>query len=185
MSKADPALPPETIEAREGARWLVVRTRARAEKQVVTFCQKRELGEVYLPLRRAVRRYEKSVRTTYLPLLPGYVFLCCDTAAKQLLSLECTATCGIIATNAHTEPNLIRDLQDLLALEMAQEHGELAVRPEIVEGSRIEINHGPFQGISGIIKQRRGTTRIIVNVELIGNSVTLEVNVDEVTPELG
>jgi transcription antitermination factor NusG len=186
MSTADdrPNFAPGSFVAPEGAHWLAFRTKARAEKVVANYCIHRGFGIAYLPLRRSVRRYAKGPRTHWLPLLPGYVFAACDPEQAQTFQIESSGICGVINTSKVGEKSLINDLIQLRELELAQIHGHLEMRPEIVVGKSVKINHGPLRGVSGIVERRAGKARISVNVELIGQAATLEVDVDEVTLEL-
>lgn len=186
MSTAEdrPNFAPSSFATSEGAHWLAFRTKARAEKVVASYCAHRGFGVAYLPLRRSVRRYPKGPRTHWLPLLPGYVFVACNPEQAQSLQTESSGICGIINTTAATEKTLVNDLIQLRELELAQIHGHLEMRPEIVVGKSVKINHGPLRGVSGIVERRAGKARITVNVELIGQAVSLDVDVDEVTLEL-
>ena len=162
-----------------GTLWLVVRTRARAEKQVAAYCAK--LGwPHYLPQRRSVRRYGPRAVTFYLPLFPGYVFA--QLTADQRPALEQSRHVATLLLPAPpAEAGLIRELNDVLLLETLSQQETLVVRPELVVGQVVEIQQGPLAGLRGIIQRRKHEARLSVNVEMIGQSVSVEIDAGEVT----
>ena len=170
-----------TIEQKSPLRWMVAKTMARAEKQVAEYCTRKGIL-AYLPLRRSVRRYPHRIKTFMVPMFPGYVFFQLDPIDKLLVQ-ECRHTAMIIVPDDSMEELLVQELNDLQICEQATAEGEVDVRPEIAEGKIVEIRTGPFMGMHGIVNRRKGHTRLTVNIELIGQSVTIELDVGEVEVE--
>jgi transcription antitermination factor NusG len=167
-----------TIEKRPGLRWLVARTRPRAEKKFAEYCSKREVTH-YLPLRRSVRRYKRRVVTFDVPMFPGYIFVQIPADDYSCLHESFHFLC-VVDTRESVEDRLIDDLNDLQRLEEATDSGEVEVRAEIVPGRTVRVETGPFMGLNGIVTRRKGKERITVNIDLIGQSVSVEMDVGEV-----
>ncbi len=173
--------PATRFEYRPPSRWMVVHTMSRAEKQVHAWCER--LGILsYLPLRRSVRRYARRVATHMVPIFSGYVFIQMDPLDKHLVE-ESKHAASVLVPDEKMELQLIQELRALYLLEQATEAGELVVRPEIVPGQSVVLKSGPFAGINGIVVHRRHQARLAVNIEMIGQSVSVEVDVGEVEME--
>ena len=57
--------------------------------------------------------------------------------------------------------------------------GALTVRPEIEVGRRVNIKSGPLSGLCGIVERWKGKVRVTENVEMVGQSVCVEVDAAE------
>ena len=66
--------------------WWVAHTKPRAEKSLARRLRKRRVAH-FLPLYHREWRSGSRLRSSYLPLFPGYVFLCGDAQAR-LFALE-------------------------------------------------------------------------------------------------
>ena len=60
---------------------------------------------------------------------------------------------------------------------------EIFVRPEIVVGRTVMVRTGPLTGLTGIVRKLKTKTRITVNVDMVGQSVSLDINANEVELE--
>ena len=74
------------------------------------------------------------------------------------------------------EDVLIEELEAIRSLEVIAKEAEVIVKPELVSGKAIIVKHGPLQGIAGVIEKRKGKTLISVNIEILGQSVSAEVD---------
>jgi transcriptional antiterminator RfaH len=158
--------------------WLVVHTLARCEKKVREHCARHDIT-AYLPVRRSVRRYARRVVEFWVPLFPGYVFAQLEVERRHLIS-ECRHVARLLLPTPIQETVLARELHDLAILERAALAGELTVRPEIVDGTPVAIQSGPLAGMQGIVVRRKSRVRLSLNIEMIGQSVNVEVDVSEV-----
>ena len=169
------------IEKHEDERWLVVRTRSRCEKKFAEYCLKHQITH-YLPIRRSVRRYARKVVEFTVPIFGGYVFAQIDPSRQPEL-MESPAAARVIVPDDAMELTLIDELNDIRIIERAALMQETFVRPEIRIGRRVTVKSGPLAGLNGIVSRRRTKTRITVNVELVGQSVNLDVDSAEVEIE--
>jgi transcriptional antiterminator RfaH len=171
------------IEAVAGSRWTAIHARPRCEKQLESFCRKNGIP-CYLPLRRRAKRYQRRTVETFLPMFPGYVFARLEPDDKGIL-YQSNRIAAILPVSETEEPRLISELRSIQILEQASLEEQLMVNPELKTGDVVLITAGPLQGTCGIVEQRRNTTRVTVNVEILGQSVSAELDVGEVEIDRG
>lgn len=169
---------PLLIESTPGKLWTPVHVRARCEKIVASYCDGVAIAR-YLPLRRRAARYQRRTVETRLPMFPGYLFLHLEYGDVETL-LRCNRIAHILRMTAQRESVLIGEMQALQILEAAGEDLELVVAPELVVGTPVEIVAGPLRGMAGIVEKRDKTARVTVNVEMLGQSVSAELDVGEI-----
>jgi len=172
----------EALYEEAGKYWSAVRTKARCEKKAATWCERCGIP-YYLPLRRSVRRYEKRRAEFLVPLFTGYIFALIAPEEKTDLATS-PHVAVVLLPDTMMAATLVRELNDVLVLERAVGEGELEVRPEIEVGKLVEIRGGPLAGVHGVVTQRRNRCRLTVNVEMVGQSVSLDVDADEVELQL-
>lgn len=162
-------------------RWTAVHTKARCEKIAADYCNAYEITN-YLPLRLRAKRYQRRTVKTYIPMFAGYVFVQIDYTEKQLLS-KFGKIAHILPIDEPGEVRLIRELQNIQKIEKAAEEEELIVKPEIVPGRPVRVIGGALQGSMGIVERRGSKMRVTVNVDLLGQSVAVELDVGDIETE--
>jgi transcriptional antiterminator RfaH len=160
------------------ARWTAVHTRPRCEKLLARYCDVKGLA-CYLPLRRRVERYQRRNVETYLPMFPGYVFVHLSEEEKPVL-LQSNRVASVLSVDEAAERVLIEELRAIQRLEQLSQAEELVVAPELVAGKAVLITDGPLNGVRGIVMRRPNKTRVTVNVEILGQSVSVDLDVGEV-----
>ncbi len=150
--------------------WYVLHLRPRSEKKVAEVCQAYGM-EHYLPLREETKIYQRRKVTVHKPLFSGYLFAFVTPDTRIYLQ----RTNHIIRfLEPGREEDLLRELEQIrLALEADP---KLEAAAELSEGCRVRIKGGPFMGIEGVLQSVRGKTQVRLNVEMIGQSVTLDVD---------
>ena len=169
------------IEKIPDKQWMVVKTKARCEKKFAEYCRKLSIVH-YLPLRRSVRRYSNRKVEFSVPMFSGYVFAQINPNEKIKL-LESRQSARVIAPDENMETKLVQELNDIKILINATLEGIILVRPEIQIGNFVRIRSGPLVGLTGIVTQRKNKTRVTVNVEMIGYSVSIDLDVSEIDIE--
>lgn len=158
--------------------WTPVRTKPRCEKKLAEFCGPRNIV-CYLPLRKSVRRYKRRSVEFFIPMFSGYVFCLLDHDKLQEL-VFCNAFAHRIAMNECSEKIMIDELNSIQIIEKSQEFTTVTIRPEIVSGAKILIKNGPFKGMAGIVERRKDSTIISINIEILGQSATTVIDVEDV-----
>ncbi len=169
--------PPIEIAIRGGMRWTAVMTKPRCEKALARHCEVFQITR-YLPLRPRRERYQRRTVTTWLPMFPGYVFVQYDPSRTAEL-VNSHKVIRILDIDPACEAVLVEDLRALQKMESLARTAEIEVMPEILPGEKVRITGGPLNGTTGIVRQRDDTVRVTVNVELLGQSVAVELDVGD------
>lgn len=159
-----------------GGAWFVLHTRSRQEKILANELASMRVSH-YLPLVRRQRVYGARKAIVEEPLFPGYVFLFGD--ADQAYQADRTKRVANII-RVTDQRRLECELQNIkLAL---SHNAPLDPYPYLVKGVRVEVRSGPFQGLQGIIEDRAKDSRLILQVDVLGSAVTLEIHGAMVEP---
>lgn len=166
-----PACPPSLFpEAPAEATWFVLHTRSRQEKAVAdalealhTWC--------FLPLVTHTRVYRGRKIHVQWPLLPSYVFMKGQAdQAYQLDRNKRLANIIAVTNQARLEWELgnIRRAMDA--------NVPLDPYPYLKKGIRAEVRSGALRGMQGIIEDRTKLSRLILQVDMLGRAVSIEVD---------
>jgi transcriptional antiterminator NusG len=150
--------------------WFVLHTKSRQEKILANELAARRVSH-YLPLVKRHRLYGNRKAIVEEPLFPGYVFLF-GTPDQAYQADRTRRVANIIRVN--NQRQLEWELHNIkLAL---SKDAPLDPYPHLVKGQRVEVRSGPFQGLQGIIEDRAKESRLILQVDVLGRSVTLEIS---------
>jgi transcription antitermination factor NusG len=150
--------------------WFVLRTRSRQEKVISRDLDARGVVN-YLPLVTCTKFYGGRKARVQVPLFPGYVFL------RGSLDDAYTAD----RTNRVAQILHVKD-QHRLDWELHNIHialdseASLDPFPYLRAGVRVEVRSGPFRGLQGIIEDRTRRDRLILQVETLGQAVSIEID---------
>ncbi len=152
------------------ASWIVLQTRSRQEKAVAADLAALGVGH-FLPLIDTVRYYGKRKARVELPLLPGYVFLHGSIDhAYQADRLKRIANILRVTDQDQIDWEL-RNIH--LAL---REGAGLDPHPFLQVGVRVEVTSGPFEGLQGIVEDRRRLDRVVLQVNYLQQAMSLEID---------
>jgi transcription antitermination factor NusG len=169
---------PRPEQEQNQERWFAVRVRSRFE--VVSSTSLISKGyEVYLPLYAVKHHYPHGVKTTRLPLFPGYVF-CRMDAMRRLPILTTPGVVAIVSMGAIPAPI---DDDELEAVKTILRSGlQTGPWPFLASGQRVHIVQGPLSGVQGFVAGLGRKQRLVVSVMLLQRSLAVEVDRDWVQP---
>lgn len=156
--------------------WHVVHVKPRCEKKLADYCAVHALA-FDLPLREETKIYQRRKVTVHKPVFPGYVFVAFEPEEKVTL-LKSNVIVRILVVE--DQKNLIRELQQI--------RQALAVDPTLdacaafQAGKRVSIRSGAFEGLEGVVQVVKGKTKVILNVEMIGQALAVEVGMELLEP---
>ncbi|MBA4386702.1 MAG: hypothetical protein C0404_01905 [Verrucomicrobia bacterium] len=149
--------------------WNVLYVKPRCEKKMAEFCKVYGI-EHYLPLRLEKKIYQRRKIEIERPVFPGYIFATYDVAGRDILQ-RTNDIVRIIEPPSDAE--LVFQLDQIRkALTVDVTLGAVAA---LARGRHVRITGGPFMGVEGIIHTLKGTTKVILNVEMINRAVAVEV----------
>ncbi len=158
--------------------WYVLHTKSRFENVVNEGLLGKE-KEVYLPklLVRSKRRDRKAM--IRVPLFPGYLFVKTDLNPHDHLDiLKTVGAVRLIGDKSGPIPVPDNTIDSLKIMVDADQM--VATGNRFKEGDRVIVVNGPFTGVSGIFVRYKGGGRVVVNIDALGQSASVEVGEEDV-----
>ncbi len=149
-----------------------VHTKPRAEKKLARFCEMAGVGH-YLPTMLRKHTYpNRSVRTSWLPVFPGYLFVLQESFDKVAL-LRSNAVVQFMRVPRPEE--LYADLQNLWMTLVARPSA--VAEDQFQPGVRVEVISGAMKGVIGeVLEPRKGGVRLMIKVHMFERAVSVEVD---------
>lgn len=171
LHKNPPVNNPAGLSVDEVAgRWWVAHTRARHEKALACDLLSRDVNYFLPMVERTIVIRRRRFRGMY-PLFSGYLFLAGSAdACYQAMTTSHVANLIAVVDQARLVDELLQ-IQRALATPAG-----LDPFPYLRQGTRCRIKAGPLRGVQGVIVQRDGVTRLVLQVEMLGQAVSTEVD---------
>lgn len=162
-------------EGRVSARWLAYYTAPRHEKAVAKYLDY-QLVERFLPVVSRARRWKNGVRVQVdEPFFPGYIFArIAPRFYYEILNLP--GVISVVGTGRKPFPledEEIESLRSGLASRNSEPH------PLLVVGKKVLIRSGAFAGKTGVLIKKSSNMRVVLTVEAIMKSFSVEVDGEE------
>jgi transcription elongation factor/antiterminator RfaH len=161
-------------------KWFVLHTRSRFENVVNDGLAKKSI-EVFLPkiLVRSKRRDRKLL--IRVPVFPGYLFVKSDMHPNE--QIEIVKTIGVvrfIGTKDGPVPVADETIDSLKI--MVNSESQITTGNRLVRGDKVIVVNGPFAGVIGTFVTHKGRGRIVINVEALGQTASVEVDEADIEP---
>jgi len=152
--------------------WWVAHTKSRNEKALANDLINRGVS-YFLPMSWKVRHIRGRKIKSLLPLFTGYVFFCGDES-QRLSVLKTNRVASILSVT-----NQQQLLKELVQIEQAIGAG-VNLRPHkyIEQGQRCRVVSGPLAGIEGIVTETKNVTRLVLQVDMLGQATSVEIETD-------
>lgn len=162
-------------------RWYAAYTRSRHE-MISAEEMKRRAIEQFVPTYEAVRRWKDRQKRLSLPLFPGYVFvrIALDERRRVLVIPGVVRLVGFGDRPVPLDDDEIEKLRSLLS-----HRAHMQPHPYLKAGRTIRILRGALAGLEGVLIRRKGRVRLLMSIELIRCSATIEVDAADVEPIAG
>ncbi len=176
LSVAEPRMSSDSrsrkCDAEEQRRWLAAYTRARHES-VVAEQFKHKGFDALLPTYRRFTRWSDRIRQSDAPLFPSYVFVRVS-GQEHARILQTTGVVRIVCCAGRPVPLSDADVEKL---QLCTAHpSAIEPYPYLRVGQRVRVKHGPFQGLEGLLVEKKNATRLVITVEHILKSVSLDLS---------
>src|SRR2546428_5233233 len=174
------APPPLSHQANETncARWYAIRTRARHEKQVRDRFESQGIEQL-LPTVIKLSQWKDRKKKIEVPLFSCYCFA--QFAWPDRLAVQQTAgVVQIVGNGKGPEPipeEEIDAIQMLMKSPMPYD-----AHPYLHEGMPVQVIRGPLEGVRGILLRKSKPFRLVISVNVIRQSASVEIDVDDVVP---
>jgi transcription antitermination factor NusG len=158
--------------------WYAISVRPRHEK-VTSFLLTNKGLEVFNPVCRTHRRWSDRIKEVEVSLFPGYVF-CRFGFERRMAVLTTPGITSIIS--AGREPAPVSD-EEIAAVQNIVASGRHALPwPYLSVGRRVQVTGGCLEGLVGTVVRDKGVFRVVVNVELLQQSVAVEIDRCDLLP---
>ena len=160
--------------------WYALYTRSRFEKRLLSELSDRSI-EVFLPMREVLSRWKDRRKRVWFPLFPGYIFVhYIDTPENRHRVLNVPGAVRFVGSHGYAETvpdSQIEAVRRFLESELA-----LDPYPYMQVGRRVEVTAGPLKGIQGVLIKKKGRFRFVIQVDLIRQAVSVEIDASDVRP---
>jgi transcription antitermination factor NusG len=112
-----------------------------------------------------------------LPLFPGYVFCKFDPQYR----LPVLTTAGVVSIISSGRMPLPIPAAEISAIRTAIE-SDLSISPcdYLKVGQRVRVREGSLYGVEGILLRKKNDWRIVLSVDLLERSISVEIDQDSV-----
>lgn len=163
---------PNNLCAGSLTQWFAAYTPSCQEKRVARYLSTRSM-EFFLPVHRKVSLWKNGLRVTIeTPLFPGYVFVKMEQKDRVRV-LELPGVHSIVGAGRLPTPLPYEEIESLrrgMDVVNAQPH------PLPRSGEKVTIRKGPLEGMRGVVVRHRNNTRVIITLELIMKSISVDVD---------
>ncbi len=165
----------ESVRQFEGL-WWVAHTKSRNEKALAHDLMAKN-ASYFLPMTWKVRHQSHRTIKSLLPLFTGYLFFCGDDAGRIEL-LKTNRVANLI--EVIDQEGLI---DELARFERALRAGAPLIPHRYLEkGQWCRVIAGPLLGLEGIVVQTKGDTRLVLQIDILGQAASVEIDVDMIEP---
>jgi len=156
--------------------WYAVCTRHQHEKSAARILEYKDL-EVFLPLYTARHRWKDRIKEVSVPLFPGYLFV--REGFKRWLAILTTPGVSSIVSSGG-QPVAIPFLEIEGIKRVVGSTLRVEPHPFLKSGDWVRVKCGPIAGVEGILVRHKNGARLVLSVELLGNSAAVEVDATDV-----
>lgn len=164
--------PPEKSIRDFSSLWWVAHTKSRNEKALAHDLIRKSVN-YFLPMSWKVRRTRGRKIKTLLPLFSGYLFFC-GNENQRLEVLRTNRVANLIEVSDQK-----RLVSELVQIEQAIQAGApLLPHKYIKVGQRCRVIAGPLADLVGITVKTKKTTRLVLQIDMLGQATSVEVDTD-------
>lgn len=158
--------------------WWALYTRHQHEKIVADTLSAKGF-ETFLPLNESLRRWKDRKKLVSLPLFPCYVFVRASLERK----LQVVSTPGVQMILYRGDHIAQVPEHEIQAIRRTLER-EFRVEPHpfLRCGNKFRVKRGSLEGVEGVLIRKKNLCRLILSVEMLAQSVAVEIDASDVEP---
>jgi transcription antitermination factor NusG len=160
------------------SKWYALYTATHHEKHVSEHLTSRGV-ESFCPLYKTCRQWKKSKGVVLeLPLFPNYLFIRISREQRGAV-LSAPGVFSIVGSSREAWELPDREVE---ALRSGFEHRSVQPHSYLSVGERARVVSGPLTGLEGLIVRDKQNCRIVLTLDQIMRSVSIEVGAHELEP---
>jgi len=157
--------------------WFAIQVMPRSEQKIVQHLEYKGY-ETLLPTYKCKRKWADRIKFIELPLFPSYIFFRALTASSGMV-LTIPGTVRLVGMGGRPSVISTEEIESLRKINTS--HVPAAPCPYNIIGQKVRIAVGPLAGIVGLLSEVKNSRRLIVTVELIMRSISVDIGVSEIT----
>jgi transcription termination/antitermination protein NusG len=164
---------PVPVKQPETENWYALHTRPRHERLVVARLHERGV-ETFLPVVTEVHKWSDRKKSVQLPLFSCYAFAkFIPNRTQRLNVLRVSGVLGLVGSQGEGAP--IPDGQIDAVRSVLESALPWSAHPFLKIGQRVRIRSGALDGVEGILVSRNGSSRLVISVDAIQRSLSVQV----------
>ena len=162
----------------EDSAWWALHTSHQHEKAVAEMLAAKGL-EVYLPLYKSQRCWRDRKKILSLPLFPCYLFVRGGLHRRS----QIVTTPGVHKILSNGAQAVIIPEAEIQAIRKTVE-GPSRVEPHpfLKCGEWVRVKRGTLEGIEGVLVRKKNLCRLVLSVNMLAQSVGVEIDASDVEP---
>lgn len=170
------------IQKFEHLQWYLIRTMPRTENKVEIFfktngipCYLPKANRTYLNnfTGKSGKQYSYKRPAVLQPMFPGYIFAALDVETMSNTRYQRSVAEVCLHSN-YSEEELIADLRKVQDFEVLAQNNQIEIRPEIVKGTPVILEQGPFTGWTGVVEKRLDNNFLFIHIEALNYSLGIK-----------
>jgi transcription antitermination factor NusG len=168
----------EAQESQQSDAWWALYTRHQHEKVVAEMLTNKGF-DVFLPLYDSIRKWKDRRKVISLALFPCYVFV--RGQAERRLQVVTTPGIHMILTRGE-QIAVVPDAEIDAIRRVVEGSFRVEPHPFLKCGERVRVVRGSLEGVEGILLRKKNLYRLILSVDMLAQSVAVEVDASDVEP---
>jgi len=157
----------------DGNHWYAVHAKSRHEKRVAALWMEKGICG-FLPLLRQIHRWSDRQCAVEVPMFSCYAFVrAARTVEDRIKILQTPGVIGFVGSEGQGTPIPQEQIECLRAA--IRENIPCYPHAYITAGRRVRICGGSLDGVEGIFERKGCDQRLVVSVELLQRSVSIQV----------
>ena len=161
----------EALLARTDLDWHCLYTISRREKDLMRRLHVKQIAFYAPVITKRYRSPNGRLRTSYIPLLPNYVFMLGSEGDRyEAMTTNCISRHQIV----EDRKQLVSDLRNIhLAISTGS---PLTPEARLEAGQAVRVRSGPFKDYEGQVIRREGKTRLLLTIQFLEQCVSMEMD---------
>ncbi len=154
-------------------RWFAIYTKYKCEKYIVDQLGKKGIA-AYVPLIEKTKRYVSKIKRYEVPLINCYVFVYI-VRSEYVRVLETEYVMGFLKQRKSLISIPEREM-DIMKLVVGEIENVEAGQIELQKGDEVEIISGNLTGIRGVLSDKEGKNKFIVQLTTVGFQLAMTID---------
>lgn len=159
--------------------WGYAYVKPRTEKKLKSALEARGIP-CFLPLIPKARLHHATKVVSFLPMIPGYVFLSLSDEERRELKISEKHIVQIeLLRESSSEETFIKELNVLKRCEILAQSEPILINPAISAGDDVVVTEGPLAGLQAkVLRRADETDSIVLNLTILNSHIEYPVSAE-------